>query len=54
MQAMKTYFGSIAAAPAPAAPPPTPPIEHPVDASGGRGGGSQVLVALETQLKAAK
>ena len=54
MQAMKAYVGSIAAAPAPAAPPPTPPIEHPVDASGGRGGGSQVLEALETQLKAAK
>lgn len=54
MQAMKAYVGSIAAAPAPAAPPPTPPIEHLVDASGGRGGGSQVLEALETQLKAAK
>jgi hypothetical protein len=55
MQAMKAYIGSIAAASAPAAPPPPSAIEQPVDASGGRGGGSQkVLEALEAQLKAAK
>ncbi len=55
MQAMKAYVGSIAAAPAPAAPAPPPAMEHPVDASGGRGGSSQqVLEALEAQLKAAK
>jgi hypothetical protein len=55
MQAMKAYVGSIAAAPAHAAPAPPPALEHPIDASGGRGGSSQqVLEALEAQLKAAK